>query len=462
MLFNSLTFAVFFIIVLTLYNALSKYYKLQNYLLLIASYIFYGCWNWKFLFLISFSIIFDYFAAVFIDSEKLPAKRKLFLALSILVNLGLLGFFKYYNFFTQSFVTLLQNIGLSSNFDTLNILLPIGISFYTFHSLNYVIDVYRGKIKPANSIFEYALFVSFFPQLVAGPILRAADLLPQFQKPRVVSRYDYNLGFWLIIWGLFKKIVIADNCAIIADAIFKKGAVAGGGDIIIGTLLFTFQIYCDFSGYSDMAIGLGRLMGFKIDINFNLPYLARNISEFWQRWHISLSTWLRDYLYIPLGGNRNGNHNTYCNLMITMLLGGLWHGANWTFVIWGGYHGLALVGHRIAENKIRVWAPIGVVATFCLVSFGWLIFRAESFAHLKEMMSVISNGFLIKRAYPGINELLFYIVFLIVFQVIQYKKKNLYFIAETGNFKIFFYSLIVIFIFLSGNFTAHQFIYFQF
>ncbi|MFA5199546.1 MAG: MBOAT family O-acyltransferase [Candidatus Omnitrophota bacterium] len=463
MLFNSLTFAIFFMIVLVIYNALSPYFKLQNKILLVASFIFYGWWNWKLLFLLSFSIAFDYFMAKAIYSEKKQKKRELVLFLSIAVNLVVLGFFKYFNFFAQNLVFLLDSLGLHLNFSALNIILPIGISFYTFQSMSYVIDVYRGGLKPADSIFEYALFVSFFPQLVAGPILRARSMLPQFQGPRKATGKDYNLGFWLIIWGLFKKIVIADNCALIVDRVFKQGALIGGGDLLISTVLFAFQIYCDFSGYSDMAIGLARTLGFHIDINFNLPYFSKGVKEFWQRWHISLSTWLRDYLYIPLGGNRGGSLETHKNLMFTMLLGGLWHGASWTFVIWGAFHGLLLSLERFFQNRIKLWVPLSLIFTFCAVNFGWLIFRAESFGHLKEMFAALSAGFLIRQPYPGISELLFYIIFLVGFQVVQFKKKDLYFIAAARkNLRIYIYSIVIIFIFFSGNFSAHQFIYFQF
>lgn len=463
MLFNSLVFAIFFAIVLIVYNALGKYYKLQNRFLLIASYVFYGWWSWILLSLLTFSITLDYVVAKLVYKEDHPARKKAFLAVSVMSNLGILGFFKYFNFFYHSLVALLQGLGLNFNYSTLQIILPVGISFYTFQSMSYVVDVYRGRLKPADNIMDYALFVSFFPQLVAGPILRAGYLLPQFLKPRTVTLHDYNFGIWLIIWGLFKKIVIADNCALVVDRVFAEGALVGGGDILIAVLLFTFQIYCDFSGYSDIAIGLGRLMGFRMGLNFNLPYFSRSVQEFWKRWHISLSSWLKDYLYIPLGGNRQGRLHTYKNLLLTMLLGGLWHGASWTFVIWGGFHGLALVFERVFHGKINLLKPVGIAITFIVVSFSWLIFRARSFSHLTELTAAVSRGFSVKQAYPGINELWFYILFLFVFQLVQYRKRDLYFItrAVTGV-KVFFYSLVVIFTVFSGNFGAHQFIYFQF
>jgi len=463
MLFNSLVFAVFFTVVLLVYNALGRRYKLQNHFLLAANYVFYGWWNWKLLSLITFSVTFDYIIARLLYRQTDPVRKKTIMVLSIIVNLLLLGFFKYYNFFYRSFVALFASLGLNINFSALQIILPVGISFYTFQSMAYVIDVYRGKIKPSDNLATYALFVSFFPQLMAGPIQRAGYLLPQFLKPRKVTRNDYNFGFWMIIWGLFKKIVIADNCALIVERVFTQGAHAGGGDIIIGSLLFAFQIYCDFSGYSDMAIGLGRLLGFRMGINFNLPYFSSSIREFWKRWHISLSSWLKDYLYIPLGGNRLGKFRTHLNLMLTMLLGGLWHGANWTFVIWGGYHGLALVLERLVHGRIKIWKPLCVFFTFITVSFSWLIFRARSFAHLKQLVSALFSGFCVRQTYSGINELLFYVLILIGFQIIQFQKRDLYFITRTSkNIRFFTYALIIIFTVFSGNFGAHQFIYFQF
>ena len=335
MLFNSVDFAIFLPIVFILYwFVTNKNLKLQNFLIVAASYFFYACWDWRFLSLITFSIVVDYFMGILLGKEKNQRKRKILLWVSIIVNLGFLGFFKYYNFFVDNFIAAFSFFGQEIKPNTLNIILPVGISFYTFQTLSYTIDVYRRKFEPTKDFIAFAAFVSFFPNLVAGPIERATNLLPQFYKKR---DFDYSKavdGMRQILWGLFKKIVIADNCAEFANQIFNNSANMNGSTLVLGALFFTFQIYGDFSGYSDIAIGTARLFGFNLMRNFNFPYFSRDIAEFWRRWHISLSSWFRDYLYIPLGGSRVGTWKKVRNIFIIFIVSGFWHGANWTFIAW--------------------------------------------------------------------------------------------------------------------------------
>ncbi|GGZ53541.1 O-acyltransferase [Mesonia mobilis] len=351
MLFNSLDFAIFLPIVFALYWLLQKQLKLQNLLIAIASYIFYGMWDWRFLFLILFSTIVDYTMGILIERENQQTKRKLFLWVSILVNLGFLGYFKYSNFFLENFVGAFQFFGQDLNFRGLDIVLPVGISFYTFQTLSYTIDVYRKKLAPTKDFIAFTAFVSFFPQLVAGPIERATHLLPQFYKKR---QFDYDLavnGMRQILWGLFKKVVIADNCAQFVNQIFNNYEDYSGSTLVLGAVFFTFQIYGDFSGYSDIAIGTSRLFGFDLMRNFAYPYFSRDIAEFWRRWHISLSTWFRDYLYIPLGGSRGGMWMKVRNTFIIFLVSGFWHGANWTFIVWGGLNALYFLPLLLRGNN---------------------------------------------------------------------------------------------------------------
>lgn len=380
MLFNSPEYFVFLAVVLLLYYSLT--HRWQNYMLLVASYFFYGLWDYRFLSLILLTTIIDYVASHAIYRQSSPRTRKLFLLLSVGTNLGILGFFKYFNFFIDNAERLLSLFGLQATTSTLYIILPVGISFYTFQTMSYTIDVYRGKIKPADNFWDFALYICYFPQLVAGPIERAAHLLPAIQSKRVVTTEAFVSGSTLILIGLFRKVVIADGLAIHVDPIFAAPQNYSSPELAMAVYLFALQIYCDFAGYSDIARGSSRLLGIELMLNFNQPYFAANIQEFWHRWHISLSTWLRDYLYIPLGGNRHGTFNTYRNLMLTMLLGGLWHGAAWTFVIWGGLHGLYLVVHRLltsARGEGRALLPgwMGVIVTFHLVLLTWIFFRAS-------------------------------------------------------------------------------------
>jgi len=392
MLFNSLTFALFLPICFTLFWLINKSNNnLRNALLLLASYIFYGWWDWRFLSLIIFSSFVDFFIGQKLYEEKNDKKKKRWLALSMISNLSLLGFFKYFDFFVESFITSFSLIGLTLNANTLNIILPVGISFYTFQTMSYTIDIYREKMKPTNSMLSFFAFVSFFPQLVAGPIERASNLLPQFNK---LKTFDYNLaknGLQLILWGLFKKVVIADRLSEYVDAIYNNPAQFTGIAVIIGTVFFAFQIYCDFSGYSDIAIGTAKLFGFNLMTNFRTPYFSKSIKEFWSRWHISLSTWFRDYCYIPLGGNRVSTGRWLSNLNITFMVSGLWHGANWTFIVWGMIHGIInSIEALAAKYKIKNNLPsfLKMALTFSIVCFAWIFFRAN---HVSDAFLLIGN-----------------------------------------------------------------------
>lgn len=405
MLFNSIEFAVFLPIVFILYwFVFQKSLKWQNFFIVITSYIFYGWWDWRFLFLILFSTVQDYCIAYWIEKENSQKKRKLLLSISIITNLGFLGFFKYYNFFIDNFITAFSFFGTKPSIHTLNILLPVGISFYTFQTLSYTIDVYRRNLTATKNFIAFSAFVSFFPQLVAGPIERATHLLPQFYKKR---NFNYNLavdGMRQILWGLFKKMVIADNCAIYANQIFANYETSSGSELTLGAIFFAFQIYGDFSGYSDIAIGTSRLFGFDLMKNFNFPYFSRDVAEFWRRWHISLNTWFRDYLYIPLGGSRGGNLMRIRNTFIIFLVSGFWHGANWTFIIWGALNALFIMPSIIFKTNR---ANLDIVAsgrklpsfkdimnmgiTFGLITFAWIFFRAENveqaFSYISRMLN---------------------------------------------------------------------------
>lgn len=341
MLFNSLNFAIFLPIVFVLYwFATKRNFRAQNVLLLVASYFFYASWDWRFMFILISSTLLDYFTGIKIHEAYNQRNKKFWLWLSISINLGILGIFKYYDFFAESFAEALSSLGLNANIHTLNLILPVGISFYTFHGLSYVIDLYKDKIRPERDFVNYSLFVSFFPLLVAGPIERATHLLPQIQKPRAFDYARAVDGMRQILWGFFKKIVIADNCAIYVNQIFASSEDHTGSTLLIAAVLFAFQIYGDFSGYSDIALGTARLFGIELLRNFSFPYFSRDIAEFWRRWHISLSNWFRDYLYIPLGGSRGGKWQAVRNTIIIFLVSGFWHGANWTFIAWGAFHAL--------------------------------------------------------------------------------------------------------------------------
>lgn len=387
MLFNSWTFAVFFLVVYSLYVSFG--HRAQNILLLVASFVFYGWWDWRFLGLLWGTTLLDWAIALRIDSSKGAARRR-WLEVSIVANLLVLGFFKYANFFVESAEALLRQWGMNPEPWHLGIALPVGISFYTFQSMSYVVDVYRGEMAAVKNPLEFALFVAFFPQLVAGPIERAGTLIRQIRTPRIIVPAEFRDGVFLCLGGLFKKIVIADNCAQIVHRIFEASPPAVGWAWVLGGYAFAVQIYCDFSGYADIARGLAKMMGFELMLNFRLPHFAKSPSDLWHRWHISLSTWLRDYLYIPLGGNRRGEMRNSFNLFVTMLLAGLWHGANWTMVLFGAYHGTLLVVERFLKRMapwLRVPAPVAVIGMFHLMCLGYLIFRAQSFTQITAMVA---------------------------------------------------------------------------
>lgn len=396
MLFNSYTFLIFLVCVLALHYAPFFSWRIKKFNLLWASYLFYAAWNPPFVLLLMFSTVVDWTLGRKLYEAKSKAKRRSLLIASLCVNLGMLSYFKYGGFILENFELLMSVMGVSYNAPDMNIILPVGISFYTFQTLSYTMDIYFKKMKPWNSFIDYAMYVTFFPQLVAGPIVRAADFLPQCVKERKASAQQFFWGVVLTILGMFQKIVLADSLfAPAADKVYQTSGLVGFTAGWVGSLAFTGQIFCDFAGYSTTAIGVAMMLGFALPDNFRFPYAAIGFSDFWRRWHISLSTWLRDYLYIPLGGNRSGKARTYVNLMLTMLIGGLWHGAAWTFVIWGGLHGLYLVTERglkrlfghISFWKKRLGQTLLGSATFVCVVLAWVFFRATSFNQGLNMAS---------------------------------------------------------------------------
>ena len=472
MSFNSYEYGGFLITVFFLYWIIfKKSLKAQNTIILISSIVFYSFWDYRFLLLIFLSTIIDFFIGI--QLNKRYKRRLLFLYLSCAINLGMLAFFKYFNFFIDSWIHLLQSIGYSvENNWTLNIILPVGISFYTFQTMSYTIDIYRGKIKPTNDLIAFASFVTFFPQLVAGPIERASSLLPQILNKRKFNIVQVSDGFRLILWGLFKKVVIADNLAPLVDAIFLDYTNYSGGTLLLGAVYFSFQIYCDFSGYSDIAIGTSKLLGIELMSNFKFPYFSKNIVQFWRRWHISLSSWFRDYLYIPLGGSRKSQIKTISNVTIVFLVSGLWHGANWTFLFWGGYHALLYLpfllsgGNRIFDGKGSVenkFLPsfkelTQMLTTFFFVLIGWVFFRSETlkdaFIYLYSMLFQFDTNFTWIRGLP----------ILFLFIVLDWTQRK-------NERKLFNHSLVIrwslylflsILIFLNFGNTDVDFIYFQF
>lgn len=396
MLFNSWVFAGFMAIVLPLYFLLP--FRLQNILLLAASYVFYGAWDWRFLLLLILSTILDYSLGLAIDASENPRRRKIFLALSIGTSLSVLGFFKYWNFFIESAGALLARFGLDASVPTLNVILPVGLSFYTFQTMGYAIDVYRRNQRACRSLLDYALYVAYFPQLVAGPIERITNLLPQIQRPRKTTWDMFTSGSQLMFWGFVKKIVIADGLAPYVDLIYSNPGSYDGVHLWLGAYAFAIQVYADFSGYTDIARGVSRILGIELMLNFRQPYFSRSIPEFWQRWHLSLSTWMRDYLYVPLGGSRRGEFKAYRNLLITTMASGFWHGAAWTFVIWGAIHGITLSIYRAIEKwtghapdtkpprTVRTWiiCIICGVATFHFLAATHVWFRAPDVASALE------------------------------------------------------------------------------
>lgn len=484
MLFNSIDFAVFLPIVFFLYWFVTqKTLRIQNILLVLASYVFYGWWDWRFLFLIVFTSCLDFFISKSLSTTDDQRRRKALLTISIVVDLGILGFFKYFNFFQENFIAAFRFFGQEIQGNSLNIILPVGISFYTFQSLSYTIDVYRKKLQPAEHLMDFLAFVSFFPQLVAGPIERATNLLPQFYVKRTFEYGKAVDGMRQILWGLFKKIVIADNCATFANLIFNNSSEYSGSTLLLGALFFTFQIYGDFSGYSDIAIGTARLFGFDLMRNFAYPYFSRDIAEFWRRWHISLSTWFRDYLYIPLGGSRGGKLKSIRNTFIIFIVSGFWHGANWTFIVWGALNAIYFLpllltnSNRknldiVARDKrlpsLREFS--GIVITFSLTVFAWIFFRAESISHAIHIISSMFSASLFSIPYFEGRSKAFVIILLVftfvLFEWIGRKDEFALQKVQVTMFKInlqwVLYTLIIFMIYIFMPVSATSFIYFQF
>jgi len=481
MLFNSFEFAVFLPIIFLLYwTFLNKNINIQNSFVLISSFIFYGWWDWRFLCLITLSIISDYFLALVIDKQSIKKRKKRLLFISVFLNIGLLFIFKYFNFFLENIDDFLEIFGVKMSLKTLNIILPIGISFYTFQTLSYTIDVYREKIKPTRDFIAFAAFVSFFPQLVAGPIERASNLLPQFLKKR---NFDYHLatdGLRQMLWGLFKKVVIADNCAVYSNLIFNNPEDFSGISLIIGAIFFSIQIYCDFSGYSDIAIGCARLFGFNLKQNFAFPYFSRDIAEFWRRWHISLTTWFRDYIYIPLGGSRSGKPKAIRNVFIIFIVSGFWHGADWKFIFWGFLNAIYFVPllllnknrkniNAIDEGRFlpSLSSVLSIGITFSLTTFAWVFFRAENIKVAFEFIKRIFTGTFINfeilskvKIFSFLIVINFVILFVLIEWVQREKKHGLQ--IKNSNYRHWFiYMFFVVSILLFGGETE-QFIYFQF
>ena len=486
MLFNSLEFAFFLPLVFLIYWAIgyakignTLKLRLQNAFVVIASYVFYGWWDWRFLLLIAFTSFCSWGSGLLIAKATTQNKSKAWMIANIVLNLGILAIFKYYDFFTSEFC---QLFGISSDGLLIKIILPVGISFYTFQALSYSIDVYRKKIEPTKDIIAFFAFIAFFPQLVAGPIERATNLLPQFLTNRKFS-YDQGVdGMRQILWGLFKKIVIADNCATYVDQVWSTYPTQTGSTLLLAAILFTFQIYGDFSGYSDIAIGTAKLFGIKLMRNFNNPYFSRDIAEFWRRWHISLTTWFRDYVYIPLGGSRVGKWKIVRNTFVIFLVSGIWHGANWTFLAWGAYHAilflpLILLGanrkytNQVAEGRLLpTWREaLLMLVTFALVVIGWIIFRAETITQAWDYLqsifepNLLSIPHIISR--PFIIPLALAILFMLIIEWLNRTESHSFAINKTISIqwiRRFIYIVIAIYIFYFGKFDYNQFIYFQF
>lgn len=480
MLFNSFEFLIFLPAVFLLYWFVFKPLKWQNLFVVAASYLFYGWWDWRFLILIAITTFCSYASGLLIQKYAgRRTRRRIVCATNILLNLIILGIFKYLNFFGENFALLLDALGFKCDWVTLDILLPVGISFYTFQALSYTIDVYRGNIQPTRNIVAFFAFISFFPQLVAGPIERATNLLPQFLVPR---KFDYAKavdGMRQILWGLFKKMVVADNCAVAVNMIFDQYQSFDGFTLFIGGLLFTFQIYGDFSGYSDIAIGTARLFGINLMCNFNYPYFSRDIAEFWRRWHISLTTWFRDYVYFPLGGSRRGKWKTIRNTFIIFLVSGMWHGANWTFICWGAYNALLFMPLLIAGRNRRFTGVVAqgrllpsfkellqIVVTFLLVVVGWIIFRAENINDAFNYITLMATDFTPHLPEHGKSALLYIAILMIVEWLHRDRQFGLQ-ISDGGGLlarrevRWTIYVILALFTLLCAG-TQEEFIYFQF
>jgi alginate O-acetyltransferase complex protein AlgI len=469
MLFNSLDFAIFLPIVFIVYWFVFRQpLRLQNLFLVVASAVFYGWWDWRYLIMLAISSINDFNMALLIDRASNLSKKKLFLIISLGVNLGMLFFFKYFNFFIESFSHAFNLFGQPFPFETLRIILPVGISFYTFQALSYTIDVYRGKVKPTKDVVSFLAFVSFFPQLVAGPISRAPDLLTQFFKNREFSYALASDGLKLILWGLFKKIVIANQCARYANLIFSDYADQTGSVLFLGAVYFAFQIYCDFSGYSDIAVGTAKLFGFDLKWNFHYPYFSRSIAEFWRKWHITLNTWFKDYVYFSLGGSRVSKSKVIRNIFIVFLLSGFWHGANWTFIMWGLINAIyflpSVIFKRTSVSEIPDYKDLHkILFTFLLTLIAWIFFRSptitDAFAYLDGMFS-LSLFSIPKKNLLGLGSILFLLI------IEWYSRKKKYPLENLGKYSLVRWCIYFILALAIGfNFEFHnpaEFIYFQF
>lgn len=485
MVFNSVLFGVFLIVVFVLFWLNTKSLRNQNIIILGASYFFYGWWDYRFLSLIIFSTLIDYLLGIKISESNKRNQKKLFLFLSVFINLGLLVTLKYFNFFIDNLNLLFSTIGIDSLTSGLEIVLPVGISFYTFQTMSYSIDVYNGKCDHTKNFFAFASFVSFFPQLVAGPIERASNLLPQFEKEKSFSM-SYSIdGIRQILWGLVKKVLIADNCAHYANVLFEADTGYSGFTLVFGAIMFSFQIYGDFSGYSDIAIGTSRLFGFNLKKNFSFPYFSRSVSEFWRNWHISLSTWFRDYIYIPLGGSKKSKMISIRNVFIIFLLSGFWHGSNWTFIFWGGFHAILFIPSLLLGRNRKYLNPVGyettiqgvlnlllILKTFLLVSMAWVFFRAENLTHAFSYFENMFVGLINYSAYIEflnffvwkVDHVIMLLIFL--FLVVEWlgrkRKYAIEFIFSKSKFlRYSSYLLILILIFWFGG-EREEFIYFQF
>ncbi len=479
MIFNSMIFMAYLPIVFLCYWFVFPKLKWQNAFIVVASYVFYGWWDCNFLILIAITSLCSYLSGIFISNSKSKSRKRLILVANVVLNLGILGTFKYFNFFVSNLQHLLSHVGISLDSVTLNLILPVGISFYTFQALSYSIDVYRDKIKPTRDIIAFFAFISFFPQLVAGPIERATNLLPQFLSRR---KFNYALaidGCRQILWGLFKKMVIADNCANSVNMIFQNYENLGGMDLWLGAFLFTIQIYGDFSGYSDIAIGTAKLFDIKLMQNFNLPYFSRNISEFWRRWHISLNTWFVDYIYIPLGGSRCKKSKNIRNILIVFLLSGLWHGAEWTFVAWGAYNAVLFIPHTLVSNrKYTNTVATGKILptmnesllmgrTFLLVMVGWVLFRSDNMTLAIDYLAKMFTDFHSIGNLNGMRPIIFIMILgMLIIEWLQRDKKHPYDISGDNFFAkkfirwtLYWVTILIIFLY-SGQ--QSDFIYFQF
>jgi D-alanyl-lipoteichoic acid acyltransferase DltB (MBOAT superfamily) len=472
MLFNSLHFVWFFVVVYAVYRLLP--HRAQNWLLLVASYYFYAAWDWRFLGLLIGSTLVDYTCALALARMKAPRRRRLVLLVSLAFNLTLLGFFKYFNFFADNLHSLFAAVGWKLDFVTLRVLLPVGISFYTFVTMSYVIDVYRREIPATRDLVDFAVFVAYFPHLVAGPILRASRLLTQIDSPRHITATQLRDGAWLIAWGYFQKVYVADNVAPLANAVFDPATAPTGVNVLVGVYAFAFQIYGDFAGYSNIARGTSKLMGIELVENFRFPYVTRTPQEFWRHWHISLSTWLRDYLYIPLGGSRGSEARTRRNLLLTMVLGGLWHGAAWTFVLWGVYHGLLLIAYRAGsqvrgvsrwlESQRVVARFLAWAVMFHLTCFGWLIFRARSAGQVARLTGRLFTAFAPSTVEPSLLvPLVLYVAPLLIVHAFEARADDVLVVRKLPiGVRYSVYAATFYLTMLFGNFGGSDFIYFQF